>query len=63
VPDDKYKSCEIIRMDIGNLKFDGKDYQPEQDPRNFKSEKTGRGPLTGDWIKDAEPAMTCYKLD
>lgn len=31
--------------------------------RRFKSEKTGRGPLTGaDWTQSVQPVMTCYKL-
>ena len=26
------------------------------------SEKTGRGPLVGDWVKSTKPMMCCYKL-
>ena len=26
------------------------DYKKEEDPKLYKSEKSGRGPLTGDWM-------------
>eukprot|EP00741_Cyanophora_paradoxa_P025046 tig00000339_g24177.t1 len=34
----------------------------EQDPRKFKSQKTGRGPLAPGWRETTQPIMTCYKL-
>ena len=37
-------------------------YKESEDPSLYTSEKTGRGPLKGDWIKEASPVMTCYKL-
>ncbi|KAJ1933412.1 hypothetical protein EC988_009127, partial [Linderina pennispora] len=38
-------------------------YKKEEDPKLFKSKKTGRGPLTAaDWRQTCEPVMTCYKL-
>ncbi|KAI8320575.1 phosphatidylinositol transfer protein beta isoform [Martensiomyces pterosporus] len=38
-------------------------YKKEEDPKLFRSEKTGRGPLTSqDWRDTCEPVMTCYKL-
>lgn len=38
------------------------DYKETEDPTKFLSSKTGRGQLRGDWVKDAAPLMTCYKL-
>lgn len=53
----------VTTIDIGNDKIDRKDYKEEYDPRKFKSQKTGRGPLdTVDWQKSCEPVMCCYKL-
>ena len=34
----------------------------DEDPTTYQSEKTGRGPLTGPWQKDANPKMTAYIL-
>lgn len=53
---------EIIYLDIANDEVDPKDYTVETDPKLYHSEKTGRGPLVGPWIKDAKPKMCCYKL-
>ena len=39
------------------------DYKSDEDPKTFKSAKTGRGPLTTpDWKNSVDPVMTCYKL-
>ncbi|OMH84520.1 Phosphatidylinositol transfer protein 2 [Zancudomyces culisetae] len=49
-----------ITLDSG---LDNNPYVKEEDPKLYKSEKTGRGPLTGsEWRKTCEPVMTCYKL-
>jgi len=53
---------EVIYLDIANDPVDPRDYKKEHDPSLFKSEKTGRGPLTGEWSKTVEPVMCCYKL-
>ena len=38
-------------------------FQANEDPSKFKSEKCGRGPLTGpDWKRNVKPVMTAYKL-
>ena len=43
-------------------------YKEEEDPHNYVSKKTGRGPLTDDWMEkyrgDAppQPIMCAYKL-
>ena len=50
-------------IDIANDKCDTRDYKKEEDPKIFKSEKTGRGPIQGaDWKSKQDPVMTCYKL-
>ena len=36
-------------VDIAQDPVDEKDYSMEKDPKVFKSTKTGRGPLVGDW--------------
>ena len=36
-------------MDIATDPVDPKDYSEDTDPTKFKSEKTGRGPLSGGW--------------
>ena len=39
------------------------DYKEDEDPKTYKSEKTGRGPLDSpDWRDQVQPVMTCYKL-
>lgn len=32
------------------------------DPTKYHSERSGRGPLTRDWIDVTQPVMCCYKL-
>uniref|UniRef100_A0A5S6QTS6 Phosphatidylinositol transfer protein n=1 Tax=Trichuris muris TaxID=70415 RepID=A0A5S6QTS6_TRIMR len=32
------------------------------DPKFYRSEKTGRGPLRDNWMETCEPVMCCYKL-
>ncbi|CAG9104049.1 unnamed protein product [Plutella xylostella] len=62
LPPEKLKIREVINIDIANDPLPSADYKPETDPTKFKSAKTGRGPLIGDWKKDVKPVMTCYKL-
>ena len=52
----------IEKIDIANDVYDPKDYKESEDPRKFKSEKTGRGPLEGKWQQQQDPVMCCYKL-
>uniref|UniRef100_A0A8D8X7N9 Phosphatidylinositol transfer protein alpha isoform n=1 Tax=Cacopsylla melanoneura TaxID=428564 RepID=A0A8D8X7N9_9HEMI len=59
---DKLKQREVVHIDIGNDPVSTGDYKETEDPAKFKSEKTGRGPLEGNWIEKANPVMTCYKL-
>ncbi|XP_070571740.1 phosphatidylinositol transfer protein alpha isoform-like isoform X1 [Ptychodera flava] len=61
--DEKLAKREIVHIDIANDPISSKDYKEDQDPKKFKSEKTGRGPLTTpDWRKTCEPHMCAYKL-
>ena len=47
--DEKLKKRAVVNIDIANDSVASADYKADQDPKTFKSEKTGRGPLTGDW--------------
>ena len=53
---------EVIYLDIANDEVDPKEYTIETDPKLYRSEKTGRGPLVGKWIEGTKPRMCCYKL-
>ncbi|KAJ7416368.1 Phosphatidylinositol transfer protein alpha isoform [Willisornis vidua] len=63
-----WKSVEAIYIDIADRsQVLPKDYKAEEDPANFKSVKTGRGPLGPNWKKDLGkqsdcPYMCAYKL-
>ena len=47
--DKKLKKRSVVHIDIANDPVASADYKPDQDPKTFKSDKTGRGPLTGEW--------------
>lgn len=36
-------------------------YKSSEDLTKFKSDRTGRGPLASDWLKEASPVMCSYK--
>lgn len=40
----------MVHIDIANDSVTAADYKPDEDPTKFKSEKTGRGPLRGQWM-------------
>lgn len=46
---EKLKMREVVPIDIANDPIAAADYKKTEDPTIFKSEKTGRGPLTGQW--------------
>lgn len=55
---------EVVNIDIAEKDKDCKD---DEDPTKYKSEVTGRGPLSGDWKESLKsntdtPHMCCYKL-
>ena len=58
----RLKDREVVKIDIANDAVNAADYKKDEDPKIFKSEKTGRGPLSGDWRSSVEPVMTAYKL-
>jgi len=63
LPPEKLKQREVVFIDIANDTVLTKDYKPTEDPTKMKSEKTGRGPLTGkNWQETVEPVMCAYKL-
>ena len=43
----KLKDRTVVNIDIANDHVDANDYKSDEDPKTFKSEKTGRGPLEG----------------
>ena len=60
-------------IDIVNDPISSTDYKKEEDPKIYQSSKTGRGPLTENWLKESSKAckdsksgskdiMTAYKL-
>ncbi|XP_045171238.1 phosphatidylinositol transfer protein alpha isoform-like isoform X2 [Mercenaria mercenaria] len=60
---DDLQKRNVTTIDIANDPVSSKDYKKEFDPKIFKSEKTGRGPLDNkDWIKSVDPVMCAYKL-
>ncbi|XP_018907880.1 phosphatidylinositol transfer protein alpha isoform isoform X1 [Bemisia tabaci] len=62
LPPEKLKNRDVIMIDIGNDPVPPGDYKETEDPKKFKSQKTGRGPLVGKWQDSSDPIMTCYKL-
>ena len=58
----KLKERTVVNIDIANDSVDANDYKEDEDPKTFKSVKTGRGPLEGEWKKSVDPVMTAYKL-
>lgn len=63
IPADKLSDRSVHYVDIA---FDelstNKHYKTEEDPKHFKSLKTGRGPLLEGWRNDDKPIMCSYKL-
>ncbi|RWS00206.1 Csa-PI transferase 2-like protein, partial [Dinothrombium tinctorium] len=62
LPPEKLKQRDVVFIDIANDNVMSKDYKESEDPTKFRSIKTGRGPLTGNWRDTVSPVMTCYKL-
>jgi len=55
------KDRTIDVVDIANDPIDPTKYKVEDDPAVYVSEKTGRGKLGKDWIKETTPIMCSYK--
>jgi hypothetical protein len=53
-------------MDFVKDNVSPSEYCKEEDPKLFKSVKTGRGPLNDDWVQEhvsqRKPIMCSYKL-
>jgi hypothetical protein len=50
LPPEKLKIRDVVHIDIANDPVTTADYKPDEDPTKYKSEKTGRGPLVGQWM-------------
>lgn len=59
--DEQLEKREVVNVDIAE-QVPSNEYKEDEDPALFKSFKTGRGPLTGDWITKTKPLICCYKL-
>lgn len=62
LPPEKLKDREVVLIDIANDSISNSDYKASEDPKTFKSQKTGRGPLNGNWMQSVQPVMCAYKL-
>jgi len=63
LPPDQLAKRIVVYIDIAHDKVRNSDYKAEWDPKLFKSQKTGRGPLTDkNWKSTCEPVMCAYKL-
>lgn len=58
--EDELAQRKVIWIDIAGDKIS--ESRPEREPSTFLSAKTGRGNLKGEWWKNHEPIMCCYKL-
>ncbi|CAD2102644.1 phosphatidylinositol transfer protein, putative [Plasmodium vinckei lentum] len=60
--DDLLNLRKIIYIDIVNDKVGSKEYDSNEEPSLFLSQKTGRGHFQSNWKETSEYVMTCYKL-
>ncbi len=54
-------SIEVDHVDILTDEVQPHHYKESEDLKHFKSEKTGRGPLTEGWKERSDPVMCSYK--
>ncbi|CAJ0941429.1 unnamed protein product, partial [Mesorhabditis belari] len=63
---DELKTRVIDVMNFVKDPYSSHDYCAEEDPKLFRSDKTGRGPLNDDWVEECvrnrKPVMCAYKL-
>ncbi|KAF9421085.1 hypothetical protein HW555_002797 [Spodoptera exigua] len=52
---------EVDFLDIAYDEIKPHHYKEAEDPKFFKSQKTGRGPLVEEWRETHQPIMCCYK--
>ncbi|ANQ09695.1 Phosphatidylinositol transfer domain containing protein [Plasmodium coatneyi] len=62
ISDELLAQRKVILIDIVNDKVSCEDYNPEEDPTVFYSEKAKRGKLGENWIENSKVVVTCYKL-
>ncbi|KEG05075.1 hypothetical protein YYE_00654 [Plasmodium vinckei vinckei] len=60
--DDLLNLRKIIYIDIVNDKVGSKEYNSNEEPSLFLSQKTGRGHFQSNWKETSKHVMTCYKL-
>ncbi|EDW36224.1 GL17678 [Drosophila persimilis] len=60
--EEELKVRSVDHPDIAFDEFNAKHYKREEDPKFFKSEKTGRGPLIEGWRETDKPIMCSYKV-
>ncbi|RVE40692.1 hypothetical protein evm_014657 [Chilo suppressalis] len=53
---------EVDFLDIAYDDIKPHHYKEAEDPKYYKSEKTGRGPLVEGWRDTQKPIMCCYKV-
>ncbi|XP_032517542.2 cytoplasmic phosphatidylinositol transfer protein 1 [Danaus plexippus] len=59
------EELELREVDFIDIAFDEvkpHHYKESEDPKLFKSEKSGRGPLVEGWRDNDKPVMCCYKV-
>lgn len=59
---EELESREVDFLDIAYDEIKPHHYKEAEDPKFFKSEKTGRGPLVEGWRETHQPIMCCYKV-
>ncbi|XP_045497940.1 cytoplasmic phosphatidylinositol transfer protein 1 [Colias croceus] len=60
--DEELALRQVDFLDIAYDEIKPHHYKDNEDPKLFKSEKTGRGPLVEGWRDTHKPIMCCYKL-
>ncbi|WKX98484.1 hypothetical protein Q1695_013847 [Nippostrongylus brasiliensis] len=63
---EELKSRIVDVMDFVKDPISSNDYCTEEDPKLYRSQKTGRGPLNDDWVQECvrtgKPVMCAYKM-
>lgn len=55
------ESRQVDFIDIAYDEIKPHHYKEAEDPKFYKSEKSGRGPLPEGWMQSQQPIMCCYK--
>ncbi|XP_059479824.1 cytoplasmic phosphatidylinositol transfer protein 1 [Neocloeon triangulifer] len=62
IPEEELANRNVEFIDIAFDEVVPRHYKEEEDPKLFKSKKTGRGVLVEGWKEDTQPIMCSYKL-